>query len=62
MSSGRGVDPTLATAVRWTVLVLSLVFFFSGGFLWRVYHDCSVAFRQARGNILVAGLRGHEPS
>jgi len=51
-----------ATAVRWTVLTAVICIFFSGGFLWRVFNDCSTAFRQARGSILVAGLRGREPS
>ncbi|MCD4701567.1 MAG: PBP1A family penicillin-binding protein [Candidatus Aegiribacteria sp.] len=36
--------------------------FFSAGFVFRVYGDCSSAFSEARGNLLVAGLRGHEPA
>ncbi len=48
--------------LEWTAIAASICIFFSGGFMWRVYNDCSTAFRQARGNILVAGLRGREPS
>ncbi|MCK4807715.1 MAG: transglycosylase domain-containing protein, partial [Candidatus Aegiribacteria sp.] len=36
--------------------------FFSAGFAFRIYEDCSSAFSEARGNLLVAGLRGHEPA
>ena len=36
--------------------------FFGAGFAVRVYGDCSSAFSDARGNLLVAGLRGHEPA
>jgi penicillin-binding protein 1A len=36
--------------------------FFGAGFAYRVYGDCSSAFSEARGNLLVAGLRGHEPA
>lgn len=36
--------------------------FFSAGFAYRIYGDCSSAFSDARGNLLVAGLRGHEPA
>jgi len=35
---------------------------FSAGFAFRVYGDCSSSFSEARGNLLVAGLRGHEPA
>jgi penicillin-binding protein 1A len=35
---------------------------FAAGLMGRIYSDCSSAFRQSHGNILVAGLRGHEPS
>ncbi len=52
---------TLAV-LQWAALLVVVIAFFSGGFLWRVYNDCSTAFRQARGSILVAGLRGREPS
>ncbi|MCD4774482.1 MAG: PBP1A family penicillin-binding protein [Candidatus Aegiribacteria sp.] len=36
--------------------------FFSIGFAYSVYGNCSSAFSEARGNLLVAGLRGHEPA
>ncbi len=53
---------TPAAVAGWLLIALVMSAFFGGGFLLRVYNDCSVAFRQARGNILVAGLRGQEPS
>jgi penicillin-binding protein 1A len=60
MTLDRG--SSTGTAVRWTILVLVLAVFFCAGLVWKVYTDCGVAFRQARGTVLVAGLRGHEPS
>ena len=36
--------------------------FFGMGFAYSAYGNCSSAFREARGNLLVAGLRGHEPA
>lgn len=52
----------LAAALGWTGLVLVISAAFGAGFLWRVFSDCRTAFRDARGSILVAGLRGREPS
>ena len=45
----------------WLVILITIGFSFSGGFLYRVWNDSAVAFSQARGNLLVAGLRGNEP-
>ena len=50
----------LRPVLFWGAIVLVCAAFFGAGFLWRVYHDSSVAFRQARGGLLVAGLRGRE--
>lgn len=46
----------------WLSLVFIVGIFFGFGFSYRVYADCSSAFARARGNLLVAGLRGHEPA
>ncbi|MBD3278887.1 MAG: PBP1A family penicillin-binding protein [Candidatus Aegiribacteria sp.] len=46
----------------WLSIVFVTGVFFGGGFAYRVYSDCSSAFGEARGNLLVAGLRGHEPA
>ncbi len=46
----------------WFSLVCVTGLFFGAGFAFRVYGDCSSAFGEARGNLLVAGLRGHEPA
>lgn len=46
----------------WLSLAAIIGIFFSTGFALRVYGDCSSAFANARGNLLVAGLRGHEPA
>lgn len=46
----------------WLSLTCITVLFFTVGFAFRVYGDCSSAFSEARGNLLVAGLRGHEPA
>ena len=54
------LSSTLAFILFWGAVVLVCSLFFGAGFLWRVYHDSSVAFRQARGGLLVAGLRGRE--
>ncbi len=51
----------LRAAGFWAFIVLVMGISFSGGFLYRVWNDSAVAFRQARGNLLVAGLRGNEP-
>jgi penicillin-binding protein 1A len=45
----------------WLIISASVCTSFGVGFLYRVWNDSSVAFRQARGNLLVAGLRGSEP-
>lgn len=45
----------------WTAVAGVIGIFFTAGFLYRVWNDSAVAFRQARGNLLVAGLRGTEP-
>jgi len=46
----------------WLSLVFITGLFFTAGFAYRVYGDCSSSFREVRGNLLVAGLRGHEPA
>jgi len=46
----------------WGVVLVIASVFFGAGFAFRVYGDCSSAFSNARGNLLVAGLRGHEPA
>jgi len=51
----------LTAACYWLALSAVLCASFGAGFLYRVWNDSSVAFRQARGNLLVAGLRGTEP-
>lgn len=45
----------------WAAVVLVMGLSFTGGFLFRVWNDSAEAFREARGNLLVAGLRGSEP-
>ncbi len=45
----------------WLAIVFVIGASFSAGFLYRVWNDSAVAFRQARGNLLIAGLRGNEP-
>lgn len=47
--------------VYWTGLLSFLLFAFGIGFAYRSYADCNSAFSEARSNLLVAGLRGHEP-
>ena len=52
----------LLAAVYWVSIAFITGLFFAGGFAYRTYSDCRSAFSQARGNLLVAGLRGHEPA
>lgn len=52
---------TLKAVFYWMAIVIVIGLAFTGGFLHRVWSDSSEAFRQARGNLLVAGLRGSEP-
>jgi penicillin-binding protein 1A len=52
----------LVPALYWLGLLAVVILFFGAGFGVRVYSDCSSAFREARGNLLVSGLRGHEPA
>jgi len=52
----------VSAALYWLSLAAVTVIFFGFGFALRIYSDCSGAFREARGNLLVAGLRGHEPA
>jgi len=51
----------LTAVVYWLVIAVVVGLSFGAGFLYRVWNDSAVAFRQARGNLLVAGLRGSEP-
>lgn len=60
MTPARHREPR--AILGWVLIVLVLGAFFGMGLVWKVYTDCGVAFRQARGSILVAGLRGHEPA
>jgi len=46
----------------WSLVALITGSFFAVGFFWRVWYDSSTAFRESRGDLLVASLRGHEPS
>ena len=59
--SGNRSSGLLLRIVGWAGLFALLCICFGAGFLWRVYRDSSSAFSRARGNLLVAGLRGHEP-
>lgn len=52
----------VTAVLYWSSLVLLTGLFFGAGFAYRIYSDCSSAFADARGNLLVAGLRGHEPA
>ena len=52
---------TITAVVYWFAILAVVGASFGAGFLYRVWNDSSVAFRQARGNLLVAGLRGSEP-
>ncbi|MCK5842621.1 MAG: transglycosylase domain-containing protein, partial [Candidatus Sabulitectum sp.] len=52
---------TINGIVYWLFIVFVVGASFGAGFLYRVWNDSAVAFRQARGNLLVAGLRGSEP-
>jgi len=52
----------MVPVLYWTGLLFLVFVAFGAGFAVRVYGDCSSAFRESRGNLLVAGLRGHEPS
>ena len=45
----------------WFIIVFVIGLAFGAGFLYRVWSNSSAAFQQARGNLLVAGLRGDEP-
>lgn len=49
-------------ALYWGAVALITGVFFGAGFLWRVWYDSSSAFRESRGDLLVASLRGHEPA
>ena len=51
----------LKTIGYWLLIIFVIGVSFGAGFLYRVWSDSSVAFQQARGNLLVAGLRGDEP-
>jgi len=51
----------ITSVLYWTAIVIIIGAAFGAGFLYRVWNDSAVAFRQARGNLLVAGLRGSEP-
>jgi penicillin-binding protein 1A len=51
----------MTAVVYWIVIIAVVGLSFGAGFLYRVWNDSAVAFRQARGNLLVAGLRGSEP-
>ncbi|RKZ01306.1 penicillin-binding protein [Candidatus Fermentibacteria bacterium] len=51
----------LTAVIYWLVIAGVVGLSFGAGFLYRVWNDSAVAFRQARGNLLVAGLRGSEP-
>jgi penicillin-binding protein 1A len=51
----------LKTFLYWLLIILVTGAGFTAGFLYRVWNDSADAFRQARGNLLVAGLRGSEP-
>lgn len=52
----------IVAVLFWFSLLFVTAVFFGAGFTYRVYRDCSSAFGEARGNLLVAGLRGHEPA
>ncbi|MEA3266839.1 MAG: transglycosylase domain-containing protein, partial [Candidatus Fermentibacteria bacterium] len=52
---------TITAIFYWLFIVFVVGASFGAGFLYRVWNDSAVAFRQARGNLLVAGLRGSEP-
>ena len=52
----------ITAVLFWLSLAFITSIFFGAGFAWRIYSDCSGAFAEARGNLLVAGLRGHEPA
>ncbi|MCK4505565.1 MAG: PBP1A family penicillin-binding protein [Candidatus Aegiribacteria sp.] len=56
------MNKKLKAVLYWLSLTAIIGIFFSTGFVLRVYGDCSSAFTNARGNLLVAGLRGHEPA
>ncbi len=56
------MNKKLIAVLYWLSLAFIIGVFFSTGFVLRVYGDCSSAFSDARGNLLVAGLRGHEPA
>ncbi|MCK4671708.1 MAG: PBP1A family penicillin-binding protein, partial [Candidatus Aegiribacteria sp.] len=56
------MNKKLIAVLYWLSLAFIIGIFFSTGFVLRVYGDCSSAFTNARGNLLVAGLRGHEPA
>lgn len=56
------MNKKLIAVLYWLSLAVIIGIFFSTGFALRVYGDCSSAFGDARGNLLVAGLRGHEPA
>ena len=56
------MNKKLIAVLYWLSMAAIIGIFFSTGFALRVYGDCSSAFANARGNLLVAGLRGHEPA
>ncbi len=59
--SGR-VRAVAVPALYWGSLACAAMATLLAGFGLRAYSDCSRAFSEARGNLLVAGLRGHEPA
>ncbi len=48
--------------LAWALIAGVVGLSFGAGFVFRTYRDCSKAFSRARVNLLVAGLRGHEPA
>ena len=56
------MNKKVIAVLYWLSLVVIIGIFSSTGFALRIYGDCSSAFTNARGNLLVAGLRGHEPA
>lgn len=57
-----GRQGILVSVLYWGGILAIASVFFGAGFALRVYGDCRSAFSDARGNLLVAGLRGHEPA
>ncbi len=61
MSFNIDYEKALKGILYWMGLFSILMFALGVGFAYRTYADCSSAFSEARSNLLVAGLRGHEP-